>query len=97
MTLASQRAIGRGYAALLMFIPALVGAVLVNTLSSQNKVGLLVSYWISSELFFSIVIKLLTLLLSTVSVFTPFVILLGWVGSIVAGHTKRMPIMIFYI
>lgn len=49
VTLASQRAIGRGYAALLVFIPALVGAVLVNTLSSQNKVGLLVSYWISSE------------------------------------------------
>jgi len=72
VTLASQRAIGRGYAALLMFIPALVGAVLVNTLSSQNKVGLLVSYWIS------------------ISVFTPFVILLGWVGSIVAGHTKRI-------
>ena len=95
MTLASQRVIGRGYAALLMFIPALVGAVLVNTLSSQNKVGLLVSYWISSELVFSIVIKLLTVL-STVSVFTPFVILLGWVGSIVAGHTKRMSIMIFF-
>lgn len=28
-----------------------------------------------------------------VFVFTPFVILLGWVGSIVAGHTKRMPIV----
>ena len=36
-----------------------------------------------------------SLLLSIVSVFTPFVILLGWVGSIVAGHTKRMPIVIF--
>lgn len=50
MTLASQQAIGRGYAAVLMFIPALVGAILVNTLSSQHKVGLLVSYWISSRL-----------------------------------------------
>jgi hypothetical protein len=60
VTLASQRAIGRGYAALFMFIPALVGALLVNTLSSQNKVGLLVSYWISRELVLSIVIKLLT-------------------------------------
>ena len=60
VTLASQRAIGRGYAAFLMFIPALVGAVLVNTLSSQNKIGLLVSYWISSELVFIIEIKLLT-------------------------------------
>lgn len=34
-------------------------------------------------------------MLPTVSVFTPFVILLGWVGSIVAGHTKRMSITVF--
>jgi len=72
VTLASQRAIGRGYAAILMFIPALLGAILVNTLPSHNKVGLLFSYWIS------------------IFVFTPFAILLGWVGSIVAGHTKRI-------
>lgn len=52
VTLASQRAIGRGYAAILMFIPALLGAILVNTLPSHNKVGLLFSYWISSELLF---------------------------------------------
>jgi len=72
VTLASQRAIGRGYAAILMFIPALFGAILVNTLPSHNKVGLLFSYWIS------------------IFVFTPFAILLGWIGSIVAGHTKRI-------
>jgi hypothetical protein len=57
VTLASQRAIGRGYAAVLMFIPALVGAILVNALSSQNKVGLLMSYWISSELGSSFLIR----------------------------------------
>jgi hypothetical protein len=57
VTLASQRAIGRGYAAALMFIPAFVGAVLVNTLASHHKVGLLVSYWISSESSSRLVIK----------------------------------------
>ncbi|KAF8912083.1 major facilitator superfamily domain-containing protein [Gymnopilus junonius] len=71
VTLASQRYIGRGYAAALMFIPALLGAILVQKLPSHNKVGLLFSYWIS------------------IFMFTPFVILLGWVGSITAGHTKR--------
>ncbi|KAF8954615.1 major facilitator superfamily domain-containing protein [Flammula alnicola] len=71
VTLAAQRAIGRGYAAVLMFIPALLGSILVNKLSSHHKVGLLFSYWIS------------------IFVFTPFVILLGWVPSIVSGHTKR--------
>ncbi|PPR05104.1 hypothetical protein CVT26_012340 [Gymnopilus dilepis] len=71
VTLASQRSIGRGYAAALMFIPALLGAILVQKLPSHDKVGLLFSYWIS------------------IFMFTPFVILLGWVGSITAGHTKR--------
>ena len=96
VTLASQRAIGRGYAAVLMFIPAFIGAVLVNTLPSQHKIGLLISYWISSELVSTMMINLL-LMLPTVSVFTPFVILLGWVGSIVAGHTKRMSTLVFHL
>ncbi|KDR66872.1 hypothetical protein GALMADRAFT_232281 [Galerina marginata CBS 339.88] len=71
VTLAARRSIGRGYAIALMFIPALLGSILVNTLPSHNKVGLLFSYWVS------------------VFVFTPFILLIGWVGSIVSGHTKR--------
>jgi len=39
---------GRGYAGALMFAPALLGSILVSTLKSHNKVGLLFSYWISS-------------------------------------------------
>lgn len=71
VTLASTRLFGRAYAGALMFIPALLGAILVNTLPSHNKVGLLFSYWI------------------TIFAFSPFAIFLGWVGSIVSGHTKR--------
>ncbi|PPQ93270.1 hypothetical protein CVT25_015268 [Psilocybe cyanescens] len=47
VTLASRRSIGRGYAAALMFIPALLGTILVNKLPSHDKVGLLFSYWSS--------------------------------------------------
>ena len=54
VTLASQRSIGRGYAAALMFIPALLGAILVQKLPSHDKVGLLFSYWISSKLIISL-------------------------------------------
>jgi ACS family allantoate permease-like MFS transporter len=72
ITIASHWKYGRGYAAALMFVPALLGDILVNTLPSHNRVGLLFSYWIS---LFGI---------------TPFVIVLGWVGSITAGHTKRI-------
>ena len=39
---------GRGYAGALMFVPAFLGSILVSTLKSHNKVGLLFSYWISS-------------------------------------------------
>jgi len=52
VTLASTRLFGRGYAGALMLIPALLGAILVNTLPSHNKVGLLFSYWITSKGFF---------------------------------------------
>ncbi|PPQ73355.1 hypothetical protein CVT26_015447 [Gymnopilus dilepis] len=67
----SQRFIGRGYAAGLMSIPALMGVLLVRELPSHDKVGLLLSYWAS------------------IFMFAPFVILLGWAGSLTAGHTKR--------
>ncbi|KAF9014075.1 MFS general substrate transporter [Cyathus striatus] len=69
--LASNKFIGRGYGGALMFVPGILGAILVNTIPSHNKVGLLFCYWLS---IFCIV---------------PFVIFLGWVGSIVSGHTKR--------
>jgi len=71
VNLAAQRKIGRAYACVLMFIPALLGSILVSKLPGTHKVGLLFSYWIS------------------IFVFVPFVILLGWVSSIVSGHTKR--------
>jgi len=45
--LASNKNIGRAYAGVIMYIPAILGAILVNTLPSGNKVGLLFSYWIS--------------------------------------------------
>ncbi|PFH54129.1 hypothetical protein AMATHDRAFT_38116 [Amanita thiersii Skay4041] len=69
--LASFPKIGRAYAGVLMFIPAILGAILVNTLPFSNKIGLLFSYWLN---IFGI---------------TPFVIVLGWIGAITAGHTKR--------
>ncbi|KAG9318595.1 major facilitator superfamily domain-containing protein [Chiua virens] len=47
VTLASQSYIGRAYAGVLMYIPAILGAILVSTLPFSNKVGLLFSYWIS--------------------------------------------------
>jgi MFS family permease len=71
VNLAAQRQIGRAYACVLMFIPALLGSILVSTLPATNKVGLLFSYWIG------------------ITVFVPFVILLGWISAIVSGHTKR--------
>ncbi|SJL00803.1 related to permease of the major facilitator superfamily [Armillaria ostoyae] len=47
ITLASFKPIGRGYAGALMYIIAILGALLVNLLPSSNKVGLLFSYWVS--------------------------------------------------
>ncbi|KAF6763855.1 major facilitator superfamily domain-containing protein [Ephemerocybe angulata] len=40
-------ALGRGYTSILMFVPALLGSLLVNTLRDSNRVGLLFSYWVS--------------------------------------------------
>lgn len=48
VNVASTRLVGRGYAGALMYVPAIVGALLVNLLPSHNKVGLLFSYWVSS-------------------------------------------------
>ncbi|KAK0211108.1 major facilitator superfamily domain-containing protein [Desarmillaria ectypa] len=47
ITLASLKPVGRGYAGVLMYIVAILGALLVNLLPSSNKVGLLFSYWVS--------------------------------------------------
>jgi MFS family permease len=47
VTLAGFKPIGRAYAGVIMFIPAILGSILVNTLPSHNKVGLLFSYWLT--------------------------------------------------
>jgi len=47
VTLASYKVIGRAYAGFIMYIPAILGSILVNTLPSHNKVGLLFSYWLT--------------------------------------------------
>lgn len=51
VTMASYWTGGRGYTAALFYIPAILGEVLVNTLPSHNKVGLLFGYWVSSMSF----------------------------------------------
>jgi MFS transporter, ACS family, allantoate permease len=50
VTLAAQPKLGRAYAGIIIYIPAIVGAILVNTLPSHNRIGLLFSYWTSSAL-----------------------------------------------
>lgn len=45
--LVPQPSIGRSYAGVLMYIPAILGSILVSTLPFSNKIGLLFSYWIS--------------------------------------------------
>ncbi|ETW86125.1 hypothetical protein HETIRDRAFT_380392, partial [Heterobasidion irregulare TC 32-1] len=71
VTLASSRPNARAYSALAMFLPCILGSILVNTLPAHKKIGLLFSYWLS---IFGIV---------------PFALMLGWVSSVTAGHTKR--------
>ncbi|EIM90358.1 MFS general substrate transporter [Stereum hirsutum FP-91666 SS1] len=61
----------RVYSAISLYVPAILGSILVTTLPADNKVGRLFSYWIS------------------IFAFPPFVIVLGWVGQITAGHTKK--------
>lgn len=47
VNLASRFKNSRGYVAAGAFIPSIIGAILVNTLPSHDRVGLLISYWIS--------------------------------------------------
>ncbi|KAJ7510161.1 major facilitator superfamily domain-containing protein [Mycena galericulata] len=47
VSLAGFKPIGRAYAGVIMFIPAILGSILVNTLPSHNKIGLLFSYWLT--------------------------------------------------
>ncbi|KAI0748380.1 MFS general substrate transporter [Daedaleopsis nitida] len=63
---------GRAYSGILAYAVAILGSILVNTLPSENRVGLLFSYWIA------------------ISSIAPFVVMLAWVGSTTAGHTKRL-------
>lgn len=49
VVLASQASIGRSYAGVLLYIPAILGSILVSALPFSNKIGLLFSYWISSK------------------------------------------------
>ncbi|KAH9950247.1 MFS general substrate transporter [Amylocystis lapponica] len=63
---------GRAYSGALAYCVAILGAILVNTLPSHDKVGLLFSYWIA------------------ITDIAPFVVMLAWVGSTTAGHTKRL-------
>jgi ACS family allantoate permease-like MFS transporter len=50
VTMASNSLLGRAYSGVLIYLVAIIGAVLVNTLPSHNKIGLLFSYWTSSAL-----------------------------------------------
>ena len=45
--LATSKPIGRAYAAVILFIPGILGEILVNTLPSKNNVGLLLSFYLA--------------------------------------------------
>ncbi|KAJ3808560.1 major facilitator superfamily domain-containing protein [Lentinula lateritia] len=47
ISLAGMKNIGRAYAGVIIYIPGLLGALLVNLLPSHLKVGLLFGYWLS--------------------------------------------------
>lgn len=72
-----------------MYVPAILGAILVSTLPFSNKVGLLFSYWISSELSCDAPTVLSSDNNPLVFAIAPFTLFLGWVASLTAGHTKR--------
>lgn len=82
--------LGIAYSGVLLYIPAILGAVLVNTLPSHNKVGLLFSYWVSSELrvLATPVWSVLTPSCPVIAI-VPFVNGLAWVSQTTSGHTKR--------
>ncbi|TFY71367.1 hypothetical protein EVG20_g1640 [Dentipellis fragilis] len=60
VTVASAWPNGRIYAAVLCFIPSIVGSVLVSVLPFHLKGGLLVSYWLSSKPYLLPIAKTLT-------------------------------------
>jgi len=47
VTLASQKHVGRAFSGVLMYVPAILGSILVSALPFSDTVGLLFSYWIS--------------------------------------------------
>ncbi|EIW84898.1 MFS general substrate transporter [Coniophora puteana RWD-64-598 SS2] len=47
VTLASQKHVGRAFSGVLMYVPAILGAILVSALPYSDTVGLLFSYWLS--------------------------------------------------
>ncbi|KIK59493.1 hypothetical protein GYMLUDRAFT_669072 [Collybiopsis luxurians FD-317 M1] len=47
VSLAGMKCIGRAYACIILYIPGLLGALLVNLLPSHMKVGLLFGYWLA--------------------------------------------------
>lgn len=48
VTIATAKGVGRGYAGVILYMCSLLGAILVNTLPSDNRIGLLFSYWLSA-------------------------------------------------
>uniref|UniRef100_A0A0W0GE50 Major facilitator superfamily (MFS) profile domain-containing protein n=1 Tax=Moniliophthora roreri TaxID=221103 RepID=A0A0W0GE50_MONRR len=83
--------LGRGYAGILMFIPAILGCLLVNLLPSHMKVGLLFGYWLSSTRFWAIM-SIDDSRMYSIAVFgiAPSAIFLGWISTLTSGHTKRI-------
>ena len=95
VTIAARWKDGKAYAAMLSYVPSIIGTILVATLPGTNKIGLLFSYWISSTpsppLIGKPIDKNLTCSISQpVWGIVPFVIFLSWVGMSTAGHTKRV-------
>lgn len=79
---------GRAYSGALAYCVAILGSILVNALPSGDRVGLLFSYWISSACsrVLAVVLAAHSPLVTSIA---PFVVMLAWVGSTSAGHTKR--------
>ena len=86
----------KGWTAMLSYVPSVVGTVLVATLPITNKIGLLVSYWISCTYSFHLpTIRRnpdLRVPPSLICGIAPFVIFLSWVGMSTSGHTKRITV-----
>ncbi|CUA76056.1 putative transporter PB1C11,03 [Schizosaccharomyces pombe 972h-] [Rhizoctonia solani] len=64
----------RAYVAAIYFVPNVLGSILVNVLPWSNKIGLLISVWMTGV------------------GSTGFVLFLGWVTAVTAGHTKRITV-----